>query len=94
MKTKKIIPLFLFFILLINLVSEERLVNYNLKEGRIDRNGNFQATNNFVDDVNVIGFSCLDKNCENLGERIFDNMVLNSGSDSLIQLFTPLRRSR
>ena len=89
MKTKKIIPLFLFFILLINLVSAERLVNYNLKEGRIDRNGNFQATNNFVDDVNVIGFSCLDKNCENLGERIFDNIVLNSGSDSLIQLFYP-----
>ena len=86
---KKLFALFLILTLLTSLVSAERFVNYNLKEGRIDINNNFVTTNTDVANANAIGFTCLDSNCETLGERIFNNQVVNSGSSSSMQLTYP-----
>lgn len=99
---RKIFVLFFIFILLANFANAERFVNYNLKEGKIDSNGNFQTTDNNIDNVNVAGYVCLDEGCKTLGKSIFTtkvmtngfptglgNGVLNSGSNSFIQLNYP-----
>ena len=83
--------LVLFLVLLISLISVNsiRYVNYNFYEGLILFNGSLIKTNKIINDVNIIGFTCFDKNCENLGERIFENKILNSGLGSSIQLNYP-----
>ncbi len=99
---KKLFSLFLILLLIINIASATRFVNYNFKEGRIDANGNFMATDSPVNWVNVAGYVCLDKNCETLGKKIFITKqdsyngvpnpgfgILNSGMNSWIQLFYP-----
>ncbi len=89
---KKLFILFLILSLLTSIVNAEVFVNYNLKEGRIDRNLNFQPTNIDINGVNVIGFTCLDDNCENLGGTIFSSessLTLNSGENLFVQLNYP-----
>ncbi len=98
---KKIFSLFFILLLIINIASATRFVNYNLREGRINGNGDFRATDVPVNDVNAVGYICLDKGCENLGKKIFSakemtngfptavNQILNSGDNSFMQLFYP-----
>ena len=83
---KKLFILFIILAILITNVSAERFVNYNFKEGRIDANNNFQVTETNVDNVRALGFVCLNENCANLGEKIFD---LNSGVNTNLQLNYP-----
>ncbi|MBI2671832.1 cadherin repeat domain-containing protein [Candidatus Woesearchaeota archaeon] len=86
---KRLGSLIFIILLLINIASAERFVNYNLREGLIDENGNFRSTNNPLNYVNVIGYTCLNRDCSQLGNKIFDNQVLNSESSSSIQLRYP-----
>jgi len=98
---KKLFSLILCLFLIASFVDATRFVNYNLREGKIDINGNFIATDIPVNNVNVVGYVCLDEGCKTLGKKIFIKQVredgdltlgdgiLNSGLNSEIQLFYP-----
>ncbi len=98
---KRLFSLILCLFLVVSLVDATRFVNYSLREGKIDVNGNFIATDKPVTDVNVVGYVCLDEGCKNLGKKIFikkvfedgnfniGDGVLNFGTNPKIQLFYP-----
>src|SRR3989344_797013 len=89
--SKKIFNLF-FAVLILTLValnvSATRYVNYVVKEGVISGDGIFSATSNPVNDYNVIGFVCLDTECNLVGSGLWEEQILNSDDDT-IQLSYP-----
>ncbi len=97
MRVNKLFNLLLILVLFSSIVNAEVYVNYNLKEGKIDQQGKLITTDQFINNINVIGFVCLDENCQNLGNTIFkstsksdpSNPILNSGEDYFIQLKYP-----
>lgn len=79
-----------FLIFCIALISVNAIkVNYNLYEGTVYSNGSYTKTTNPLNNVNVIGFTCLDKNCSAIGNRIFNSQVLNSDINPFITLHYP-----
>ncbi len=102
---KKLFSLILILLLVASFVDATRFVRYDLREGKIDAQGDFKATGTPVNDVNVVGYVCLDEGCKTLGKKIFikkntppkegpfevgtNNGVLNSGDNYWIELFYP-----
>ncbi len=86
---RKLTVLIIILCILIINVNGARYINYNLYEGRISFNGTLIRTNIPVDNVNVVGYSCLDERCKTLGEHIFNPGVLNSRNNTFIQLVFP-----
>ena len=88
MKVIKLFLIILTFFIVLNTVSAVRYVNYEFKEGIIS-NRQLTATNNPVGDVSVVGFVCANVDCSNVSGVLWDGAVLNSGSNSSIQLEYP-----
>jgi len=85
---KSLIFLIIFCISLIS-VNGVRYVNYNLYEGIILYNGSFSMTSHTINNVKAIGFTCLDQNCNNLGDTIFNPSVMDSSNNTFLQLNYP-----
>ena len=89
---RKLIFSIFCLLFVINIVNAERIVNYNFKEGIIDNNGNFHATDIPVDNVDVFGYVCLDAGCKNLEAStlgFLQGEPKSSGDNSFIQLTYP-----
>src|SRR3989344_7338401 len=85
---KSLIFLIIFCISLIS-VNGVRYVNYNLYEGIILANGSFSMTSHTITNVKAVGFTCLDQNCNNLGDTIFNPSVMDSSNNTFLQLNYP-----
>ena len=89
-KNKKlIISLFVFLLISLSLVmqvSAERYIKYEFKEGIISESGQLTETNKDLTNIGVLGYVCLNSDCSQVGEKIFD---LNSGSSNEIELTYP-----
>lgn len=85
---KKIILLILIILITSTNINAVRYVNYNFYEGVILDNGNLMKTTIPITNVKVVGFTCLDLKCENLGNNIFGN-ILESNNNPNIQLAYP-----
>lgn len=84
---KKII---IFFIILSLINVGAVKVEYNLYEGRLSsENSTLIKTSVPVTNVNIVGYTCLDLECNNLGQRIFDNKIINSGINRSVELKYP-----
>ncbi len=76
----------LLLILFLSINVSALRVNYNLFEGNLTFNGDLIKTSKQINNVNILGFACLNQNCSRLGNKIFD---LNSGNNSSITLAYP-----
>ncbi|MBW2977993.1 hypothetical protein KY331_04065 [Candidatus Woesearchaeota archaeon] len=88
MKIIKLFLIILTFFALLNSVSATRYVDYEFKEGIVS-NGQLNATNNSLTNVSVIGFVCSNADCSNVTDVLWNGSVLNSGTNSSIQLEYP-----
>ena len=79
----------LFLVLFSISVLAERYIEYEFREAIIDVNGNFIETDNEVEDVNVLGFVCANKDCSNVKGTLFNGEILNSGEESEMTLVFP-----
>ena len=83
---KILLSILLIFLFSITAVSAARTVDYVIREGLVDENSVLTTTTTPVTNFNVLGFTCLDSTCSNLGAQIFS---VNSGVSDSIQLTYP-----
>lgn len=82
----KFLLLLIMPILLLQLASAARYIDYEFKQGIISESGQLTPTNTPLTNVGALGYVCLNASCSAVGEQIFN---LNSGSNDNIQLTYP-----
>ncbi len=83
--------LLVFLIICISLNANAINVTYNFYEGNITYEGLLVKSLKPVNNVGVLGFECLDRDCSRLGSKIIDK---NSGNNQITTLTYPESQSR
>ncbi len=79
----------LMSIALMSVASATIFVNNDVFRASFDQSGNFLTTTHQVTQVQAMGFVCMNADCSQVGQRIFNEQTLHSHGTNRIQTFFP-----